>query len=430
VYFKRLFDYNETRFHLVKLINVFWVVYSLKEECEHDMPFKFIGIDHIQLAAPKGCEAAARKFYGETLGWKEIAKPEKLLHRGGVWFQYGVHEVHIGVQADFLPATKAHPGLYVENIADWRAHLIHNELAVIEDELRAEEGITRLYINDPFGNRLEFLERESTNHPKYVTNSTDNITDNTTDNTTRFTNRVDDYVKYRPSYPAEAIDYLYDSIGLHEHAVIADIGAGTGIFTRLLLAKGGKVVAVEPNQSMREAAEQQSAGDPNVRFVFGTAESTGLPDQSVDYIVCAQAFHWFDRNATLSEFKRILKPGGKVILIWNTRLTSGSPFREQYEQLLLSYGTNYINVKHTNITIDTLGSFFRKDGLHEQKFNLNQWFDLEGLRGRLLSSSYSPIEGHPHYVPMMMELARIFERNQRNGEVSFDYETQVFWGEL
>jgi SAM-dependent methyltransferase len=422
VYFIEQIIYNETIFLGCESDDLFEMSYSLAEECGHDMSFKFIGIDHIQLAAPQGCEAAARRFYGGILGWNEISKPEKLLPRGGVWFQYGVHEVHIGVQADFLPATKAHPGLYVENIAEWRAHLIHNEITIIEDELRAEEGVTRLYINDPFGNRLEFLERVAANHGKYVTPSTDN--------TVRFTNRVDDYVKYRPSYPAAAIEYLYDSIGLHEQAVIADIGAGTGIFTRLLLARGGKVIAVEPNQAMREAAEQQSVDDPNVRFVLGTAESTGLPDQSVDYIVCAQAFHWFDRHAAHSEFKRILKSGGKVILIWNTRLTSGSPFREQYEQLLLSYGTDYINVKHTNITIHTLGSFFRKDGLHEQKFYLNQWFDLEGLRGRLLSSSYSPVEGHPNYVPMMMELARIFERNQQSGEVSFDYETQVFWGEL
>jgi ubiquinone/menaquinone biosynthesis C-methylase UbiE/catechol 2,3-dioxygenase-like lactoylglutathione lyase family enzyme len=410
-------------FHQVKLIKrCLNCIYPLIGECEHDMSFKFIGIDHIQLAAPKGCEAAARRFYGETLGWDEITKPEKLLHRGGVWFHYGLHEVHIGVQADFLPATKAHPGLYVENLADWRAHLIHKGLTIIEDELRAEEGVIRLYINDPFGNRLEFLERVATNHAECTANSTDH--------TARFTNRVDDYVKYRPSYPTAAIDYLYNSIGLHEQAVIADIGAGTGILTRLLLARGGKVIGIEPNQAMREAAEQQSAGDPNVRFVLGTAESTGLPDQSIDYIVCAQAFHWFDRNATQSEFRRILKPGGKVILIWNTRITSGSPFREQYEQLLLSYGIDYINVKHTNITKDTLGSFYRKDELHEEKFYLNQWFDLEGLTGRLLSSSYSPVEGHPNYVPMMMELARIFERNQRNGEVSFDYETQVFWGEL
>lgn len=376
------------------------------------MSFEFIGVDHIQLAAPRDCEADARRYYSNLLGWEEIPKPKKLRQRGGVWFQCGTHEVHIGVQEDFVPATKAHPGFYVEDIDELREHLIQNNVSIVEDDARTEEGVTRFYLNDPFGNRLEFLERASMN------------------NTERFSNRVDTYVKYRPSYPEAAIDYLYDTVGLNENSIIADIGAGTGIFSRLLLARGSKVIAVEPNQAMREAAEKESEGDLNLRIMSGSAEATGLSEHSVDYIVCAQAFHWFDRSAAQTEFRRILKSGGKVILIWNSRLTSGTPFLEEYDRLLHTYGTDYVKVKHTNISILSLLSFFKKGGLQEERFTLRQLFDFAGLRGRLLSSSYSPVAGHPNYEPMMIELQNIFDRNNQDGKVLFDYETQVFWGEL
>ncbi len=248
--------------------------------------------------------------------------------------------------------------------------------------------------------------------------------------TERFSDRVDTYVKYRPSYPDAAINYLYNTIGLNATSSIADIGAGTGIFSRLLLARGSKVLAVEPNQAMRDAAGKESGGNPHHQIISGTAEATGLPDESVDYIVCAQSFHWFDRSATQSEFRRILKPGGKVILIWNTRLTSGTPFLEEYERMLHDYGTDYTIVNHTNITKESLLSFFREGGLIEERFPNRQVFDFAGLRGRLLSSSYCPNIGQPNYEPMIIELQHIFERNNQEGTVLFDYETQIFWGEL
>lgn len=246
----------------------------------------------------------------------------------------------------------------------------------------------------------------------------------------RFSNRVELYEKYRPSYPVAAIDHLYDTVGLSPGCEVADVGAGTGIFSKLLLERGSRVTAVEPNKEMREAAEKNLGGEGGFRTVAGSAEATGLPDGSVDFIVCAQAFHWFDREATQAEFRRILKPGGKVALIWNTRLTEGTPFREDYDRLLHKYGTDYQEVKHTNITEESLASFFRLGRIQEARFPNQQWFDFEGLSGRLLSSSYSPIPGDPNYEPMMSELRSLFDRSQQNGEISFDYETQVFWGEV
>jgi SAM-dependent methyltransferase len=250
------------------------------------------------------------------------------------------------------------------------------------------------------------------------------------DNTKRFTNRVDTYVKYRPSYPKEAIDYLYEIVGLKPSSQVADIGAGTGIFSKLLLERGSNIIAVEPNQAMREAAESSLGGNPNFRTATGSAEHTGLTDQSVDFIVCAQAFHWFDRAAAQLEFRRILKPGGKAVLVWNSRLTRGTPFLVEYEQLLRTFGTDYVQVNHRNISPEALALFFKEGDLHIGRFQNRQLFDFEGLSGRLLSSSYSPAPGHPNHEPMMAELRRLFDRNEQNGTVSFDYETEVFWGEV
>lgn len=250
------------------------------------------------------------------------------------------------------------------------------------------------------------------------------------DNKERFSNRVDSYVKYRPSYPKEAIDYLYDCVGLSTNSKIADIGSGTGIFSNLILQRGSDVIAVEPNEAMRIASQKMLEDYPNLQTISGSAESTGLPDQSVQFIVCAQAFHWFDRLAAQTEFRRILQPGGRVILIWNSRLTTGTPFLEEYDQLLHTYGTDYKEVNHKNISQSMLQTFFKEGTMHKERFKISQEFDFESLKGRLLSSSYSPIPGHPNYTPMMAELRNLFDRNNKDGKVLFDYETEIYWGEV
>ncbi|GFZ88822.1 glyoxalase [Paenibacillus marchantiophytorum] len=122
------------------------------------MSYAILGIDHVQLAAPEGCEQVAREFFADLLGWKEIAKPESLKSRGGVWFACGTHQLHVGVQKDFMPAAKAHPAFAVMHLAALREHLVAHNLTVVDDAVRADEGIQRFYLHDPFGNRLEFLE--------------------------------------------------------------------------------------------------------------------------------------------------------------------------------------------------------------------------------------------------------------------------------
>jgi SAM-dependent methyltransferase len=181
---------------------------------------------------------------------------------------------------------------------------------------------------------------------------------------------------------------------------------------------------------MREAAEERLGKYPNFRTVTGSAEETGLPERSVDFIVCAQAFHWFDRAASQAEFRRILRPGGKVALIWNSRVTHGTPFLEQYEQLLRKYGTDYNEINHKNISTEMLETFFQEGGLHEARFHNRQVLDFDGLKGRLMSSSYCPVPGHPSHEPLMAELKQLFDRSQQGGIVSVDYEIEIYWGEV
>ncbi|HMQ78645.1 MAG TPA: class I SAM-dependent methyltransferase [Ignavibacteria bacterium] len=246
-----------------------------------------------------------------------------------------------------------------------------------------------------------------------------------TSSTTRFTDRVENYIKYRPSYPADIIEYLKSEGILKSDSVIADIGSGTGISAELFLKKGNTIYGVEPNDAMREAAEKLLSAYSNFRSINATAEDTTLPDNSIDLIICAQAFHWFDIPKVKIEFNRILKPSGRVCLIWNERILDGNPFLVEYEKLLLKYGTDYKNVRHENIDEKKLNEFF-ESGFIKKTFPNKQVFDLAGVTGRLLSSSYTPQYNSPLYEPMLAELNEIFEKNQMNGRIEFLYDTNIY----
>lgn len=247
--------------------------------------------------------------------------------------------------------------------------------------------------------------------------------------TARFSDRVEDYVRYRPGYPTEVMELLRTECGLNPAHSIADIASGTGAFTRLLLENGNSVMAVEPNAAMRKAGNQLLRGFHRLTSIDGTAEETRLPSASVDFVAAAQAAHWFDRERARAEFMRILRPGGWCVLIWNERRTSATPFLRDYEQLLLTYGTDYQEVRHERTTA-IIHEFFAPSLCQEATFELCQQFDLEGLAGRLLSSSYAPLAGHPNHAPMMKELGAIFEAHAQQGKIKFEYCTRVFYGRL
>ena len=248
------------------------------------------------------------------------------------------------------------------------------------------------------------------------------------DSTQRFSKRVDNYVKYRPGYPRAVIELLAAECDLTTESLVADIGSGTGLLSELFLNNGNRVLGVEPNREMREAGERLLASTPGFTSVDGTAEATTLATGSVDFVAAGQAFHWFDRAQAHVEFARILKPQGWVVLVWNDRRTASSPFLADYDQLLTTYGNDYVQVSHKLIDQGILESFFAPSAWSVQKFENVQMFDLEGLKGRLLSSSYAPELDQPNYQPMLDALEVLFAAHQRDGQVAFEYDTTVYYG--
>jgi SAM-dependent methyltransferase len=247
--------------------------------------------------------------------------------------------------------------------------------------------------------------------------------------TSRFSDRVENYVRYRPGYPAEALHVLKSACVLTPSHVVADIASGTGIWTRVLLENGNKVCGVEPNPEMRQAGEHQLAEFPRFTSVAGTAEATTLAESSIDFVTAAQSAHWFHRARARREFLRLLKPEGWLVLLWNERLTDSTPFLRAYEHLLLDYGTDYQDVRHERTT-DAVNEFFDPSPFQERVFEMRQEFDYAGLEGRLLSSSYAPGPEHSNHAPMLRDLQEIFTTHAIGGRVRFDYKTRVYFGRL
>jgi ubiquinone/menaquinone biosynthesis C-methylase UbiE len=203
----------------------------------------------------------------------------------------------------------------------------------------------------------------------------------------RFDDRADDYVRYRPTYPVDAVQAILDGLGPPERLVAADVGAGTGISARLLGDRGVRVVAVEPGEAMRRAA----ASHPNVSWVAARAEATGLRSQSVDVVLCAQSFHWFRPTEVLPEFARILKRGGRLAIVWNRRRGS-DPFTAGYRQAIVDAG-GAITVEGMNFDANVIprsGAFSSAERIDLPN---SQRLDLDGLIGRARSASYAPKSG-------------------------------------
>ena len=250
-----------------------------------------------------------------------------------------------------------------------------------------------------------------------------------TDTVERFSNRVENYVKYRPHYPREIITYLESNCGLTKDSILADVGCGPGMSTKMFLENGNRVLGVEPNAAMRASAEEYLKSFPNFTPVDGTSDQTTLADSSVDMVVAAQAFHWFDAEKTRPEFKRILKPGGHIVLIWNIRLEDTTPFLIEYEQFIRDHSVDYQVVRHNNITDKEIGDFLGTD-FCTAKFDNFQEFDFEGLLGRLASSSYMPPEGHENYDQMAADLRSLFAKHAENDRIKIFYDTNVYHSQV
>lgn len=250
------------------------------------------------------------------------------------------------------------------------------------------------------------------------------------DVTQRFTDRVENYVRYRPGYPPALVDALRERAGLTLASVVADVGSGTGIFTGLLLPVCGRVYAVEPNDAMRAEAETRFRGEAKFVSIAAPAETMPLPDGSIDLVTAAQSFHWFAPAAARREFARLLRPGGSVGLIWNEREIDTTPFLRDYEAVLQRHGTDYAYVSRRHLDEPRIAAFFAPARLEIVTVPNEQRFDLEGLIGRALSSSYAPNPEHPAHAAFIEELGRIFEQHATDVQVAFRYQARLYFGRL
>lgn len=235
------------------------------------------------------------------------------------------------------------------------------------------------------------------------------------DSKRRFSATVEMYDRYRPSYPAELVDWVLKTAGIRAPAAAADIGCGTGISTRLFAERGIAMTGVDANQDMLARAKAHGGAE----YLKGESQATGLSDASFDLVIAAQAFHWFDVEPTLREFKRILKEGGACAAFWNDR-ANDTPFMEDYEELLLRSSTEYKKLRgKAGAIADIIGSP-SVTGLAEGEFRNVQRMDRGMFLGRVYSSSYV-VHGVGRPREFATELDELFERHEEDGLVEFVY---------
>src|SRR5271165_6929429 len=246
----------------------------------------------------------------------------------------------------------------------------------------------------------------------------------------RFSDRAQDYVKYRPHYSPEVVQALQQACGLRPEHLIADVGSGPGLLAEIFLDNGNRVIGVEPNHEMRLAGEDYLSAYRSFSMVDGSAEATTLPDASIDFVVAGQAFHWFRPDETRTEFARILKPGGWAVLVWHDRNVDSTPFLRAYEAFIRRHSIDYEQVTHKYLaSYAALERFFAPDKMQLIQQHNQQQLDFDGLRGRLLSSSYIPKSGE-RYEAMSRELPQLFASHAAAGHVVLQYDTKIYLGHL
>jgi SAM-dependent methyltransferase len=242
--------------------------------------------------------------------------------------------------------------------------------------------------------------------------------------TERFSERAAAYVTGRPSYPEAAFDLLLDGLGEPQDVLVADLGAGTGIASRLLAARGARVLAIEPNAAMREAA----APDERVEWIAASAEWTGLAEASVDLVTAFQAFHWFDARKALDEIVRILRPGGRAAVVYNER-DERDPFTAGYGEIVRRFQTDQTERKRAD-GVETFSAFpIWHGGPRRDEIPHEQPLDLEGVLARARSTSYLPKDGPPA-AALATALRELFAQQVRDGRVTMKLVTIVVAGDV
>jgi len=251
----------------------------------------------------------------------------------------------------------------------------------------------------------------------------------TQDPTTRFDDRAADYAKARPGYPDAIVALLRDECGLRDGTRVADLGSGTGIFTRLLLDAGAEVFAVEPNDEMRSVSERQLGDRARFHSVNGRSEATTLPTESVELVTAAQAFHWFDIERTRREMRRVLRPEGQAVLVWNDRDTGGTAFHRAIEALLVEQCPSYRALQGKADVPTAFDAVFGPDGWSRRFLPNEQELDREGFVARFMSTSYAPKPATAAAAAFVRALETIFDAHaDPAGVVRITYATVVVWG--
>ncbi len=230
----------------------------------------------------------------------------------------------------------------------------------------------------------------------------------------RFTGVAEGYARHRPSYPGALVDWVIAEAALRPGDAVADVGCGTGIFTRLLAARGLDVVGIDPNEDM--LAQARAEGGP--RYGRGEAHATGLADASVALVTVAQAFHWFELDAALDELARVLGAGGSVAAIYNLR--AECTFLRDYDRLLRRFSREHGVLESWESTLREIERHPRVAAPRRRELAHAQAFDLEGLRGRAWSSSYV-YRGVSDRDGFDAALAELFAAHARGGRVEFPY---------
>jgi ubiquinone/menaquinone biosynthesis C-methylase UbiE len=251
------------------------------------------------------------------------------------------------------------------------------------------------------------------------------------DPTKRFSSRVPFYVRSRPGYPASLIEFFRSNLSLKPAHIVADIGSGTGILSQLFLQNGNTVYCVEPNAKMREAGHSQLSRHPNYREVDGTAEATTLADASIDFVTAGQAFHWFDPVKASTEFRRILKPGGWIALVWNERRAINTGFNAAYDRFIEEFTGDRKTAAVRGGSFGTepaIEVFFGKNGFNVRDFENFQELSWQGLLDRVYSSSYMPLPDDPINATMTPRLRELFEQFASEEIIRIEYQTRLYFG--
>jgi ubiquinone/menaquinone biosynthesis C-methylase UbiE len=241
------------------------------------------------------------------------------------------------------------------------------------------------------------------------------------DATERFSGRVGAYVKYRQGYPDTLIPLIEEKSHLTRHSVVADVGCGTGLLAECFLKIGYPVFGVEPNQEMRESAEQRLHEFAGFMSVAGSAESTGLKTNSIDLVTVGRAFHWFKTKRALAEFSRILKAEGSCAIVWNQR--KDSPFMKDYDSLLNAYCDDYREIRSAR---DDQRKLLEDFGFCLSTLAHREMSTMKQLQGKILSLSITPDPQHPKFEPMLRSIEELFNKHEGCGQVCFEYDTLVY----